>query len=200
MKLLVLVLAAAACGGPPAPKTPENAVATTAVELGEITVFDRGQAMLKFHADGTTEMGGRSGRARLVPGQSFSSDSLPVTWKAGPTVQSDGTVAFQGTPRVRINADGTITDLRNGTALPMAVTGDRVMVEPGKGLSLTADGFVTVIGGRPGMAIRVAGADTPAKRRLVLGFMGMMFLGKSTVTTTPGDETITTITTTTTDD
>jgi hypothetical protein len=69
----VLALVLAACGAksaPPnaSPTSPTPATASTpALELGEITAFDGPDAMLKIHADGSTEIGKRrtSRRATL---------------------------------------------------------------------------------------------------------------------------------------
>jgi hypothetical protein len=186
---LALVLGIAACGG----KSTDTAGTTTtptapatagaAVELGEMTLFDGDEAALKIHADGTTEMGYRSGgTAELKPGETWSSDSLPMQMKAGPKIEADGTIAVNGEPRVRINADGTITNLADNTALPIAITADKMTVTDGgnqMGFDLAADGKLTIFGGRgepPKKPLRIEGADSPGKRRTMLAFLALNFL------------------------
>ena len=185
--LLVAICALAACGGKTEDRgtTPATAPApVAAVELGEMTLWDGDEAALRIHADGSTEMGFRSGgTSDLKPGQTWSSDSLPLQLRPGPAIQADGTVAFKGEPRVRINADGTITDLRAGTAFPILVTGDKVTITSGghrMGFDVAADGSVTVFGGKspPRKPLRLEGADTPGKRRTILAFISLNFLGR----------------------
>jgi hypothetical protein len=182
---LMLAAALAACGGkskPDTTPTTTEVAATGGIELGEITMFDGDEAMLKIHADGTTEVGGRSGELKPGPDGKMSSDSLPIVFKPGPTIKPDGSIEFQGEAVARINADGTIVGLKGKTeTLPIVVTADKVTVtEGGKqmGFELAADGKVTVFGSdkQPDKPIRVEGADTPGKRRLVLAFTSMMFL------------------------
>ena len=191
MKLVTLtsalVLALTACGGKSKPDSTSTGTSTTApatagVELGEMTLFDGDEAALKIHADGSTEMGYRSGgTSELKPGETWSSDSLPLQLKAGPTIQADGTIAVKNEPKVRINADGTITDLRDNSAFPIAVTADKMtLTHEGKqmGFDLATDGTLTMFGGQnpPKKPLRVAGADTPGKRRTMLAFLALNFL------------------------
>jgi hypothetical protein len=175
-----------ACGGKsnpdPTTATKTEVAATGGIELGEITMFDGDDAMLKIHADGTTEVGGRSGEMKPDKDGKMSSDSLPIVFKPGPTIKADGSIEFQGEPVARINADGTIVGLKGKTEpLPIVVTADKVTVSEGgkqMGFELAADGKVTVFGGdkQPDKPIRVEGADTAGKRRLVLAFTSLMFL------------------------
>lgn len=190
MKLVTLtsalVLALTACGGKSKPDTSTGtsttAPAAAAVELGEMTLFDGDEAALKIHADGTTEMGYRSGStSELKPGETWSSDSLPMQLKAGPTIQADGTIAVKNEPKVRINADGTITDLRDNSVLPLAITADKMtLTHEGKqvGFDLAADGKLTTFGSDnpPKKPLRIEGADTPGKRRTILSFIALNFL------------------------
>ena len=177
MKIIsVLAVAAlAACGGKSNPDTTTatktEAATSGGIELGEITMFDGDAAMLKIHADGTTEIGGRGGE----------SDGA-IVFKPGPTIKADGSIEFKGEAVARINSDGTIVGLKGKTeTLPIVVTADKVTVsEGGKqvGFELSADGKVTLFGGakQPDKPIRIEGADTPGKRRLILGFTSLMFL------------------------
>jgi len=178
-----VIAALAACGGKSSPDTTTTKVATSGgIELGEITMFDGDDAMLKMHADGTTEVGGRSGEMKPDKDGKMSSDSLAITFKPGPTIKADGSIVFQGEPVARINADGTIVGLKGKTEqLPIVVTADKVTVSEGgkqMGFELAANGAVTVFGGdkKPDKPIRVEGADTAGKRRLVLAFTSLMFL------------------------
>ena len=194
MKLVTLasalVLALTACGGKTKDSsstgTSTTAPTAAAVELGEMTLFDGDEAAMKIHADGSTEMGFRSGgTAELKPGETWSSDSLPMQLKPGPTIQADGTIAIKNEPKVRINADGTITDLRDNSAFPIAVTADKMTVRhDGKqfGFDLAADGKLATFGGEnpPKKPLRIEGADTPGKRRTMLAFIALNFL--------PGDK------------
>jgi hypothetical protein len=185
---LAFLLGIAACGGKStsdSTTTGSGATATTAaaVELGEMTLWDGDDPALKIHADGTTEMGYRSGRtAELKPGETWSSDSLPMQLKPGPKIEADGTIAIEGEPKVRINADGTITNLVTNAAFPIAVTADKLTVTyEGRelGLALAADGKLTVFGNpmaTPAKPLRIEGADTPGKRRTMLSFIALNFL------------------------
>ncbi len=179
---VVLALALAACGGsakpsvpPPAPTAPSSVF-----ELGEITLLDGDTAMIKLHADGTTEMGGHKGSMALKPGETASTDSLPVVWSPGPTIKTDGTMIVDGAAVVQVNADGTVTNLKTKEALPLVVTADKVTItNDGKvvSISIGADGALTLVGGtpKPDIHARVTGADTAGKRRAVLAFVALTF-------------------------
>jgi len=182
---IIVALALAACGGGKGgdTTTPKSEVAaTTPMELGEMTMFDGDQAMLKIHADGSTEIGGRSGEMKPDKDGKMSSDSLPVTFKPGPKLKTDGSIEFQGEAIARLNADGTIVGLKGKTeTLPIAVTADKVTItEGGKqiGFDLAANGAITTFGSdkQPDKPIRVEGADTPGKRRAVLALTSLMFM------------------------
>ncbi|HEY0251722.1 MAG TPA: hypothetical protein VGC41_09355, partial [Kofleriaceae bacterium] len=103
------LFALAACGHKDAATTTTpTAKPDSQLELGEITLFDGAQAMVKIHADGSTEVGGHSGSMELKNGQTASTDSLPVTFKPGPTIKTDGTFEWKGKAVARVNADGTV--------------------------------------------------------------------------------------------
>jgi hypothetical protein len=186
LKTLTLVALLAACGGKGSSTATisSTATASSTFELGEITVFEGKDPMLKIHADGTTELGYRHGTLSLQPGRPASSDALPVSWQPGPKVKTDGTLESAGQGPVRLGADGTVTAEKDGTTqvLALKVNGDRVVVDARSGsvtLSLGADGIVKLpadVKVPAGEESRVAGADTPGKRRLVLTFMGMLLL------------------------
>jgi hypothetical protein len=187
--VFALSIALAACGGKGdgATTTPTTTVPTAAApfELGEITVFEGAQAMLKIHADGSTELGGHSGRMELKPGQPASSDSLPVVFKPGPTLKTDGTIEWKGKAVARVNADGTVTNLETNQAAPVTVTADKVTFDEGT-IVLSADGKMTFAGPNAKQPTddkqpRVEGADSPGKRRTVLALVGMMFGGEHQV-------------------
>jgi hypothetical protein len=183
MRLMTLGLcfALAACGGKTASTTATvTKPADAAVEFGEMTLWDGEEAAMKVHADGTTEVGFRSGRLELQGGHA-SSDQLPLRLKPGPTITADGTIAIKNEPKLRINADGTITDLRDNTPFPIAVTPDKVTITNGDrqfGFELAATGEVTVFGGMNPTTkpLRIEGADTPGKRRTMLAFISLSFL------------------------
>lgn len=184
--LMTAVLVFAACGGGSTrldTTTPPAAGLAPAIELGEMTLFERDAAMLKFHADGTTELGYRSGRLAMGPDGSASTDTLPVTYRPGPTIRTDGTVVFDGEPRVRINADGTVTKVSTGEVLPIEVT-DTTVSRPGdpRRLELQPTGDLVIDARHVG---RLEGADTVGKRRIVLAFLGMMLMASSEAVASP---------------
>jgi hypothetical protein len=169
-KLLVsIVLMLVGCGGTPTPPpvapTPTPTATAGVLEVGEITVFDGADAVLKIHADGSTEMGGKSMGA--------------VAWKPGPTIKTDGTFVASGDPKIQVTADGKVMNLKNNQPMPVTVTGDTATItEGGKSMTigLGADGTMTLTGGekQPDKMPHVQGADTAGKRRTVLVFMAMM--------------------------
>jgi hypothetical protein len=171
-KLLAsIALTLVACGGSPtpAPKPADPTATPTAapgvLEVGEITVFDGADAMLKIHADGSTEMGNKSNGA--------------VGWKAGPTIKTDGTFVASGEPKIQVTADGKVMNLKTNQPMPVIVTADTATItEGGKSVTigLGADGAMTLTGGekQPDKMPHVQGADTAGKRRSVLVFMAMM--------------------------
>jgi hypothetical protein len=178
-----LVLAACSGGSTRLDTTTPPAELPPAIELGEMTLFERDAAMLKFHADGSTELGYRSGRLAIGPGGSASTDTLPVTYRPGPTIRTDGTVVFDGEPRVRINADGTVTKISTGEVLPIEVT-DTTVSRPGdpRRLELQPTGDLVIDARHVG---RIEGADTAGKRRVVLAFLGMMLMASSEPVVSP---------------
>jgi len=176
--LSILVAVAACANKPPTPATPPPPPFT--LELGELTLFEGPDAMLKVHADGTTELGGRSGRLQITPGQTASSDSLPITWKPGPTLHADGSITAAGAAVAKVNADGSIVELKSNTTLPFTITADKVtFLSEGNSISveMSADGKLSRIGAPAEPAnkqIRVEGADTAGKRRTMLVMVGVM--------------------------
>ena len=175
----MFALAVAACANkPPTPAAPPPAPFT--LELGEITMFEGKDAMLKVHADGTTELGGRSGRLQITPGQTASTDSLPITWKPGPTLHADGSITAAGAAVAKVNADGSIVELKSNTTLPFTITADKVTFSSeGTSISveMSADGKLARVGAPAEPAnkqIRVEGADTAGKRRTILVMVGVM--------------------------
>jgi hypothetical protein len=174
---LVTALMLAGCGGGGGGGSASTTAATaTILELGEMTLLEDGQPMLKIHADGTTEIGQRSGA--LQPGAS--SDSLPLTLGPGPTLHADGTIAKETEPRARLNADGTLTAVEGHAAIRgVTVTADTVTVTGGSAgtlsITLSADGAITQTGGTGSpRTMRVEGADTPGKRRAILTLLGLL--------------------------
>lgn len=177
IKRLVLAFALAplaACGGKASstsadttPKTAEVAQASpsTIVELGEITVVQGTDAVLKVHASGATELGGTA--------------DGKIVYQPGPTVKTDGTFASpNGKLGVKLNADGTLLDLTSNQKLPLTVTADAVTITVDNQtaqITLGADGTLTVPGAT-GSATKVQGADTPGKRKLTLALIGLILL------------------------
>ena len=179
MKHLLFVVALAACGGKS--KTTETAplpttapAASSTLELGEVTVYDGSDAMLKIHANGNTEMGGHSNGA--------------VTYKAGPILTADGTATYEGKPVAKLNADGTVMDLTANKIVPITVTADKLTIGAGDksaSIVLNADGTMSVPNSGSKAAPRVEGADTAGKRRAVLLMVGLL-MGGSEQSSAPG--------------
>ena len=183
-RLFAVALALAACGGQgtshPTTPTPAAAAPAPRFELGEITVFDGPDPMVKVHADGSTELGERSGAMEVKPGQTASSSSLPIRWQPGPKLNSDGTIAFGGKLVARLDPDGTIVNLESNKLEPIKVFDDRLELAAGSQVTtvaLAADGKVTITNA-PGklhdQPPHVEGADTPGKRRTVLALLGLL--------------------------
>ena len=177
----LLSLAVAACGGASSAHgtTPTNtapAPAATTFELGEMTVFDGPDAMLKIHADGSTELGGR--KSEMEHGDT--APKTEVVWKPGPTMKVDGTIEWQGKAVAKLGADGTLQSLEGNLPVQIHVTGDELsMTDNGQTvtIALAADGKMTITNA-PGklhdQPPHVEGADTPGKRRTVLTLIAMM--------------------------
>jgi hypothetical protein len=180
MKHLLFVVALAACGGskttaaPTVTPTVVPAPSTT-LDLGEVTLYDGSDAMLKIHANGNTEMGGHRNGA--------------VTYKAGPVLSTDGTVTYEGKPVAKLNADGTVMDLTENKLVPVTVTADKLTITGGGGKSaeivLNADGTMAMPDSGSKAPARVEGADTAGKRRAVL-LMVAMLMGSEATASTPG--------------
>ena len=167
--ILTLLLA---CGTTPAkPTTPPPPAPV--IELGEITVFDHGDAMFKIHADGTTELGKRKS---VSPGE----PKNPVHWDKGPTLHADGTVDGKQGAIAKITPDGTITALETNTPLPIKLDANRVTItDHGKSIvaEIGPDGAMNFSGDgeRPkDIQIRVDGANTPGKVRAVLAVFAVL--------------------------
>lgn len=147
--------AGAGAGAAPAPGKPH-------LEFAEMTVFQGQTAIVKVHADGTTEFQSAAG------------------WKPGPTMQADGTVVVDGKPSVRVNVDGSVIKLPGGQATPVTITADKVSVKQGdkeSGLTLAEDGTISVLGAAgKGPALRVEGATTPGQRESALTAMTVSVL------------------------
>ena len=144
---------------PPEPPAPEH------LEFAEMTLFQGKTAVLKIHADGKTELWDAAAKA-LQP---------------GPTVKADGTFNFKDQDVARANPDGTIKSLTSGEMLPVTVTEEKVINSSSGsevGLSLAADGTITLIG-QPappkGQTPRLEGAATPGNRKTALAIIGALF-------------------------
>jgi hypothetical protein len=187
--VFALSIALAACGGKDGGSTtttPTTAKADMQFELGEMTVLEGTQAMIKIHADGSTEIGSRSGTMELKPGQPASSDSLPVSFKPGPMIKTDGTFEWQGKAVARVNSDGTVTNLENNQPAQVTLTADQVTMPEGT-IALAADGKLTVAGPHAttpsaDKQMHAEGADTAGKRRTVLALVALMLHGEQKVT------------------
>jgi hypothetical protein len=181
---LALALALTACGGSPSATGPTTRAAPAPMppasifELGEITVLEGANPMLKIHADGTTELGGHDG-------------TMTVVWKPGPTLRPDGSIEVGGKAVAQLDADGSVRDRAKGTLVPITVKDDKVSftsLGANVGIQLAVNGSVTLIGGnaRADQTPSVVGADSAGKRRAVLFMMGLMLGGgPPTATSTP---------------
>jgi hypothetical protein len=186
---LALAVLCAACGGSSSSgglRIKSGEPAASVFELGELTMFDGEDAVFKVHADGSTEMGFHHGEnITITPGKPFSSKDLPIVMKPGPSIAADGTFTWKGKPVAKVNVDGTVTDLTNNTVVDgIKVTGEAIQLQAPGGmevtLALAADGKLTQQGGgdlseKP---LRVAGADTPGKRRAILAIVGLTLMPK----------------------
>jgi len=193
----------AACGGSsPATSGPATAhplgAAGSLLELGEITISDGPQAIFKLHADGSTEMAFHKGSMTITPGETASSDSLPVVWEPGPTLHADGTIDGKGKPAVaRLTPDGTIVATQTHESLPMTVIGSRLAITAPTGqrmvLDLASDGSVAF----PDMPrpeklhLHVEGAATPGKIKTALVVLGLVMAPSKRVETSTPVETST---------
>jgi len=168
-------LAIAACGGSAGRGDGDTTPPATdngpprAVELAEITVWENDQAMVRLHADGTSEVA-----------RNALHDTTETAWDPGPTVAPDGTVSVGATEVARINPDGSIVDLLTQSNMPITLTPDRVTAARDgtvRGFALSAAGKVSKIEGAmtTELPIRVDGADTPLARRTVLAFLVVLF-------------------------
>ncbi len=102
-----------------------------------------------------------------------------IAYQPGPTVHTDGTFSSPtGKLGIKVNADGTLTDLTDQKPLPLTITANAVTIEA-QGqtaqIQLAADGTL-VVPGETGSAVKVTGADTPGKRKLTLALIGLILL------------------------
>jgi hypothetical protein len=175
---LVAALAFVGCGGggsaatdtttPTAGTADPTTAPATILELGEMTLFEDGAAMLKIHADGTTEIGQRS------------ADQVALALAPGPTLHADGTIAKETEPRARLNADGTLTAIEGHAKIDgVTITADTLTVTSGSAgtltVTLSADGTISQTGNmKNSRTMRVEGADTPGKRRAMLTVIALL--------------------------
>lgn len=185
---LLSMLFVVACSSTPAVPTTPAAPTASVIELGELSVFEGASAMIKIHANGTTEIGGRHGRLQITPGETTSTDSLPITFESGPTLHADGAIDKGGKPVGRLGADGAIVVLEDNSKLPIAVTSDKITFTGGgpiASIDMTADGALILPG--TGKQLRVQGADTAGKRRAALTLVGLL-LAPGKLTTSVQEE------------
>lgn len=186
-----VVLGLAACGG----SSTSTALATptapaSVLELGEITIADGAQPVFKLHVDGTSEMGVRKGRLEITPGQTASSDSLPLSWDPGPTLHADGTIDAKGKTAVaRLNQDGTITATETHETLPMTVIGSRLTITVGGAtkavLDLAPDGSIKATPAPGKFDLHVQGASSPGQIKAALVLLGIALAPGKKVESTP---------------
>jgi hypothetical protein len=149
----LIAVALVACGGQKAKSdsTPAPADGSVALKLAEVTVFDGQDALLKLHADGTTELS--------------SKEANETKWVKGPTFQADGTLLVDGQPKAKLTQAG-IAITGTDKVLPLAIKEDRVSVTDADKqiiFSLEKDGSLKVAGlDTQGKAIRFQGESPEA--------------------------------------
>jgi hypothetical protein len=177
--LAALGLSLAACGGgsgqdqdtTPAAATDPAATAEPPpaqpagpphLKFAEMTVAEGPKPIFKIHADGKTEVAGADG-----------------AWSEGPSIETDGTITFKGQQVARIEADGTIKNLRNGQIIPVKI-GTDTLTAPGPGgevnLQIQEDGTIAVPGAPPEKHLKVEGATDADTRRTAIALIGAIFL------------------------
>jgi hypothetical protein len=176
--LAALGLSLAACGGsgsqaqettPAAPAAPAAAPTPAAEAAGpahlkfaEMTISEGTNAIFKIHADGKTEVAGPGG-----------------TWSEGPAVTADGTISFKQQKVAKVEADGTIKNLRNGQVLPVKIGTDTLTATMPGGemvLQIKEDGSIPIAGAPPEKNLKVDGAADAENRRTALALIGAIFL------------------------
>lgn len=179
--LAALGLSVAACGGGSSSQEQETAPAATSdpaaaaqpaapaeaagpahLKFAEMTVSEGTRPIFKIHADGKTEVAGAGG-----------------AWSEGPAVTADGTITFKQQQVARIEADGTIKNLRNGQVIPVKVGTDTLSAQgPGGEIKfqITEDGTIAVPGAPPEKNLKVDGATDADTRRTALALIGAIFL------------------------
>jgi hypothetical protein len=145
------------------------------LEFSEMVLYDGTTPVLKVHADGSTELGKRTGDPKAKPPK--------VTWEAGPLVKADGTLVYKEQNVARVHPDGSMVNLLTNEPLPVKVHADTVMSnQNGKeiGLALAEDGSISLVGqaapatGKPVM--KLEGASTAGQRKTALAIMGAILL------------------------
>jgi hypothetical protein len=181
----VIAMTLTACAGtqvaPDATTAPVVKMQDKLLELGEITMFEGDDARMKIHADGTTEIGYRSGSSgKIEPGKPFSSDSLPVVFKPGPSITADGAFTRDGKALAKLDPGGTFTVVATKEPIRgVTVTADKIVITAPQGsvsFEYKPDGTLQQIGGNKlnDKHLRIEGADTPGKRRAMLAFLSIM--------------------------
>lgn len=173
----------AACGGgssgeetTPAATT-EPAVAETPAEepagpahlkFAEITVFEGQNPIFKIHADGKTEVASRG------------ATPTEIKWEEGPSVQTDGTIVYKAQKVARVEADGTVKNLRTNEVVPVTIGQNTITAKgPGGEMTLTIqdDGTIVIPGApSPDKNLRVEGATDAETRRTAIAVLGVIFL------------------------
>ena len=192
---LAALLGAAACGGSgsktetmPADTTGGTADTTAPaagagmqLKLAEMTLYHDTTPILKIHADGTTELAAMAAKPK--------DGSAPAaSWQPGPTIKSDGTFSMNGEDVARIEADGTLRNLKSNDTIKFDVGQDSLSVTDGSTtvtLHLAEDGTLTVEGGPKTMTARVEGATDEGTRRTALVVAASMFLASQPHQTAP---------------
>jgi len=183
-RLAALSVSLAACGGgssnqaettpastaepvAPAPATPPPAAAAPAhLKFAEMTISEGTRPILKIHADGKTEVAGQGG-----------------VWSEGPAVAPDGTITFKAQQVARIEADGTIKNLRTGQLIPVTVAPDLLTAQISGNevkFQMSAEGIIAVPGAPPEKHLKVDGATDPETRRTALALVGAIFISGRT--------------------
>jgi pyruvate dehydrogenase E2 component (dihydrolipoamide acetyltransferase) len=146
----------------PQPAAPAEAAGPAHLKFAEMTVSEGTRPIFKIHADGKTEVAGAGG-----------------AWAEGPAVTADGTITFKQQQVARIEADGTIKNLRNGQVIPVKVGPDTLSAQGPGGevkFQITEDGTIAVPGAPPEKNLKVEGAADAETRRTALALIGAIFL------------------------
>lgn len=191
---LAALLGAAACGGGSA-KTETMPADTTGaaapadgtgmqLKLAEMTLSHDKTPLLKIHADGTTELANEV--ARPADGSAPAS-----TWQPGPTIKTDGTFAMNGEDVARLEADGTLRNLKNNHTIKFDLGQDSLSVTQGDAtvtLRLAEDGTLTVEGGPQALSLHVDGATDEGTRRTALVVAASLFMASQPRESAPTEQ------------